>query len=194
MRNLLKLIGLFSLIINLTYGQCVSGDCNNGFGRYEGKSQFQINSYANGNRSDAGLTYYKDDGVIKMNYFKSGTETISITERPNGSLEFGYRILKSDGYSYLHNGLAFEDNRMFKFVSGEKTATSFDKRKTSCLIGDCENGFGAQYMVFVGEKNDTTSVLYVGNFRDQSWDGEGGEYSFSRKEYYVGTYKMDDDW
>lgn len=175
--------------------KCIEGNCKNGFGEMDSGDSFYVGEFKAGKWDGPGMRYNKESGAIAMSNYLAGEPTISIVEFHSGSLEFGYRKKnESDGKLYLHNGFYFREDGLFKFVDGNRSKLEFDFETSKCLIGDCENGFGAEYLIDVDIKDDTAAYLFVGYYSNGSWDGEGGYYEFGSGDFFVGRFLDNTEW
>lgn len=181
--------------LTATAQTCFEGDCNDGYGKKDFDQSFYVGAFTGGKFDGPGLRYGKENGAITMSYWQSGERTISIVEFHNGDLEFGYRTKSSDGKWRLYNGFEFKEEGLSKKINGQKSPLDFRFEGNACLIGDCQTGFGAEYLVVVSDNRaDTSSYLYVGYYRDGGWNGEGGYYEFSSGDYFVGHFANNAEW
>jgi hypothetical protein len=193
--------GLLALLFLVLIGppafsqKCLEGDCQDGYGKLDWGGGFDLGFFKKGVIVGPGLTYWNVNGSIRLaNFAADGSAPLSIVEFQNGQLQFGARkVDPKDQMDRLHNGFDFTNNGLSKVVDGVFTPLEFKFDKEACLIGDCENGFGAEYLIVTGEK-DTTSYLYAGNYKDGSWDGNGAYYEFSSGDYFVGTFTNNSEW
>jgi len=174
---------------------CLEGDCLNGFGEMDSGDSFYVGSFHNGKWDGPGVHYNKATGSITMAFYKDQQPTISIVEFHSGTLEFGYRKKnESDGRMYLNNGFNFTQSGLYKFVEGKKSALDFDFRASKCLIGNCQDGFGAEYLIAVDVKKDTAAFLFVGYFKAETWSGEGAYFEFNTGDFFVGRFLNNTEW
>lgn len=173
---------------------CLEGDCENGFGELDSGDSFYVGSFHKGKWDGPGVHYNKVTGSITMSFYKSEQPTISIVEFYSGDLELGYRKKGSDGKMYLHNGFNFTERGLFKFVEGRKSPLDFDFRKSKCLIGNCQEGFGAEYLIAIDIKKDTAAFLFVGYYKAETWSGEGAYYEFVTGDFFVGKFMNNREW
>jgi hypothetical protein len=191
------LSGLFLILFaSFAQGQaCLEGDCQNGFGELDAGDSFYIGSFRNGKWEGPGVHYNKVTGSITMSYYHLEQPTISIVEFYSGDLELGYRKKNdSDGKMYLYNGFNFTSKGLYKFVDGVRSDLNFDFQGSKCLIGDCNEGYGAEYLVAVDVRKDTAAFLYVGNFSKGTWSGEGAYYEFNTGDFFVGKFLSNAEW
>ncbi len=196
-RSYAGVLGVLWLLIG-TYSQaqtCVEGDCRDGFGELDSEESFYVGSFSGGKWDGPGVKYNKETGAITMAYYQSEQPTISIVEFYSGNLEFGYRKKnESNGKMYLHNGFNFGEDGLYKFIDGRKSNLDFDFKASKCLIGDCVNGFGAEYLISVDIKNDTAAFLFVGHYSAATWYGEGAYYEFNTGDFFVGKFVDNAEW
>ncbi len=160
-RNLL----LLALIVSLNArGQCVSGNCTSGKGKYDFGWCTYEGEFKNSKPEGLGKMVYSD-------YTYSGT--------------FKEGVEDGDG------NITYADGRRetVRYVGGKKVegpakmaASEYkpiEGRYPRCISGDCNNGFGT-YQFPSGNK-------YVGNFKNRAREGQGTFY-FSNGEQFTGTF------
>ncbi len=175
---------LFSAFI---YGQqCISGNCDNGYGTYVWDSGDKyIGDFSNSQRHGSG-TYYFSNGDKYVGEWKNGA---------------------FDGYgSYYYAGgaqdVGYWSNNKYL---GKNRPNNNSNVSSGCISGDCDNGHGT-YVFSTGEKYEgywvsqkrkgfgtnywTNGSWYRGEWADDKRNGEGtNEYSNGDK--YVGEWKDD---
>lgn len=162
-KTLMSMKGIFFLISLSTnlfvFGQCMSGDCENGFGvyKYTGMDVYRGN-WANGQRSGYGDHYYNNGDVYK-GHFEAN--------KFNGS-----------GKYYFSNGdikdCIWENGSEIKLIVYQWGT----QKAGGCVSGNCQNGFG---------KYIYTNGTYEGNFTNGQWRGKGKK-TFPNGDIYEGEY------
>ena len=174
---------------------CFEGNCQDGFGKRDSQDNLYVGSFYNSKFDGPGLRFSKTNGATTIGYFQEGSSHFSIVEFQDGQLQFGYRKKnESTGNLVLHNGFDFRESGLSKFIDGRKYPFDFDFKSNACLLGNCENGFGSEYFVFLNEAKDTVAYLYVGNYKDGAWDGEGAYYEFESGDFFVGKFLDNAEW
>ena len=196
-RGYTLVLGMIGLLIG-PYSQaqtCLEGDCRDGFGELDSRESFYVGTFIGGKWDGPGVKYNKETGAITMAYYQADQPTISIVEFFSGNLEFGYRKKnEKDGKMYLYNGFNFGGDGLYKFIDGRKSNLDFDFKVSKCLIGDCLNGFGAEYLISVDIRNDTAAFLFVGHYSAATWYGEGAYYEFNTGDFFVGKFIDNREW
>jgi hypothetical protein len=166
-----------------TYCQCLSGNCNNGKGKYDYGWCVYEGEFKNG----------KMDGTGTINYGEG--------EKYVGAFSNG----KENGKGKLHHKDGTEEEVQFldgvRVRQAQTIVAVKEKPTTGCMDGDCENGTGTY--VFPGGNK------YTGHFKDYARDGNGvawlangdrfegvfrnnefgaGSYYFATGYKYTGTY------
>jgi len=137
----------------------------------------------------------KENGAANIAYYAQGTSTISIAEFQSGTVQFGYRKKnESTGQMALYNGFEFIGEQITKFIDGRKYPLEFDFSSNKCLLGDCTDGLGAEYMTMITPKKDTLEYFYVGNYKGGKWDGEGAYFEANGADYFVGKFLNNKEW
>lgn len=153
--------------INLSYAQCLEGNCDNGYGKYDLFYAIYEGTFINGSPNGAGKLFYDD--YVYVGEIKDG-------------LEHGKgKILYKDG--------SFED---VIYIMGKKKESQYvkidakdwkpyeAKRDKNCISGDCANGIG-KYQFASGN-------IYEGPFVNFQPEGNGKWY-FANGEKYFGSVK-----
>lgn len=176
-------IFLFSVT---TTAQCLSGNCNNGKGKFDFSWCVYEGEFKNGKPEGTGTMTYSD--YTYTGHFKNGVE--------DGAGEIIYKDGRKENVTYYAGR---------KSVGPAKIAPGdykpLEGSDPGCVSGDCVNGYGT-YEFKSGNK-------YSGNFKDRKREGEGtayytdgdkfsgtwrnnekaeGTYTFSGGAKYTGTY------
>jgi hypothetical protein len=175
---------LMLLVLNTADAQCVSGDCENGFGTWKWdngtiyKGEFQ-------NKARGGYGYYLfENGDIYVGEWQNNERhgygvyyfsDHSAYKRYSGE----WRANQRSGMGILHFS---DENIAPRFGVWENSKFKHKYEDLDCLEGDCYNGFG----VYVW--ND--GARYEGNFVEGKRNGEG-VYYYSKGSKYVGTQEND---
>jgi hypothetical protein len=159
------MITLFYLSANL-YSQCVSGNCENGLGKYNYgwcsyEGQF-INAIPHG---DGTMDYGGGESYIGQ--FSNGLE------HGKGTFYHADGTMES---VVFENGIAISAAAKEVSIDMIKVDT---KNQTSCIEGDCVNGIGT-YVYPSGNK-------YSGKFKNTTRDGYGVGY-FANGDRFEGTW------
>jgi len=165
----------FSMQIH-SQNECVSGDCDNGFGTwvYPNGDKYEGN-WVNQKMHGVGIYYYKNGDTYKGDFRDNklegtGTFISHVGDKYTG--EYLNNFAEGEGTYYYANGKV-EQGLWLKgqFVGNNK--------KTGCVSGDCSNGKGT-YILDNGEK-------YVGSMKNGSREGKG-VYYFNSGEWYSGEW------
>ncbi|AXG72232.1 MORN repeat protein [Kordia sp. SMS9] len=186
-------------------GECVKGDCTNGYGEKEFK-----------------------DGKTASGFFKDGKvygpiHTASKNDKKSSFSVFKGSFLDQEGFAYEYNGdnlMIFTDkSKNIGFYNDYKTKKTYQlnyrngkviskkelqyNKSTTCVVGNCSNGVGiyeysnSTYMgTFKNGKRDGFGYLffkegessYIGEFYNNNYHGLG-TYSRSEFDYYMGYYQ-----
>ncbi len=177
-----KLIGK-----NYTESACISGDCNNGYGvwiydtgdMYSGNfkdgyrsgqgtyiyanGESYVGSYNDHKRNGYG-TYYWPDGGFYAGNWKDGNQD------GDGS------YTKADGTKQVGK---FEKGN----YAGESTQNNSNLASAStCISGDCDNGFG----IYTWGEGNWKGDKYIGEWKSGSLSGQGYYYWHSGSKYIGG--------
>ena len=146
-------------------GQCVSGDCNNGRGKFDFGWCIYEGDFKNGKPDGDGLMVY-DDYTYK-GHFTAGKENGhgTITYKKGGRIE---EVNYNDGVKT--NAPVKQDSSEWKVLQG------YDP---NCISGNCFTGWGT-YVFESGNK-------YVGNFKEYRREGQGTFY-FSDGDRFEGLF------
>ena len=191
---------LLSLVLVLTFSfsafaaECVSGDCDNGYGtylyddgnKYVGENKNGLSHgqgtfiFANGN---------KYVGEFKNNNFSGqGTFTWKVSEWKGNKYVGEWKNNKFHGQgTYTHadgttdsgiweNHTLVEASEQVE-VNTQQTNTDSDVR---CVSGDCSNGQGTW--------TDTDGDKYVGEWKNNKFHGQG-TYTYADGDKYIGEFK-----
>lgn len=175
---------LMLLIFNTANSQCVSGDCDNGFGTWKWdngtiyQGEFQ-------NKARGGYGYYLfENGDIYVGEWQNNKRhgygvyyfsNHSAYKRYSGEWKANQR----SGMGILHYN---DDKIAARFGVWEAGEFKYRYEDLGCLEGNCYEGFG----VYVW--ND--GARYEGNFVEGKRNGEG-VYYYSKGSKYVGTQEND---
>ncbi|MBN1250964.1 MAG: caspase family protein [Bacteroidales bacterium] len=158
---------------------CISGDCDNGYGTwvYDNGEKYEgdwLNKKMNGN----GTYYYNNGDIYKGQFNDNRLEGIGTCTFKNGAKYTGNWLNNTrDGEgTYFYTSGKVEKGL---WINGEFAEKS-NSKKTGCISGDCQNGFGT-YIFDTGEK-------YIGNTVKSVRTGLG-TYYFASGEWYNGEWK-----
>ena len=168
------------LVSNLSFSQqkdCISGDCDNGFGtwvystgdKYTGN---WVNKQMHGN----GTYYYANGDIYKGDFKNDRLEGIGTFISKKGDKytgEYLNNLAEGEGTYFYANGKV--EKGLF-----QKAKYIGESKQKGCVSGDCKNGKGT-YIVENGEK-------YVGETKNSQMDGKG-TYYFNTGEWYQGEWK-----
>ena len=159
---------IFIFPYHTIYSQCVSGDCQNGFGRYEYKKNvWYEGDFTNGIFNGKG-TYLYGTGTYWGEYLNGKRHGKGIEHSDYGwsyEGEFSDDKINGNGIYHYPNGDIVEGNFVNgKFISGSVKYSSGDKYFGSITNGNRE-GMGT-YIWSDGDK-------YVGPFLQGNFHGEG---------------------
>jgi hypothetical protein len=187
-------------------GNCLRGDCDNGYGEFKYASSGKIAKgfYTNG----------QPNGVILI---ESGNVKDAVFSSYAGSFD------KNDAFTYEFDGkntVYFYDKNLtkgfandskkketYKLIFKNKKVVSKQLLKyngeTGCMLGDCSNGIGVYkfsngsfyFGTFSNGKRSGFGKLdfsngnyYIGEFYNNQYEGLGS-YTWSEHNYYMGEYK-----
>jgi hypothetical protein len=185
-------------------GECVLGDCENGYGEKEFK-----------------------DGKTASGFFKNGKvygpmHTAGKNDKKSSFSVFKGSFLDQEGFAYEYNGdnlMIFTDkSKNIGFYNDYKTKKTYQlnyrngeviskkelqyNNSTTCVVGNCSNGVGiyeysnSTYMgTFKNGKRDGFGILffksggdYIGEFSNNNFHGLGS-FTTSEYDYYMGYYQ-----
>jgi len=156
----MKLFSLLSLMFLsvITYGQCQSGDCSNGFGVYfETNGNVYRGNFLNGKYHGYGDLYFSGGDLYKG--------------------DFKYGLFDGNAIYFFSNGdienATWEAGKKLKQNSYEYGAY----KKGGCVSGNCQNGYG-KYIYSNG--------TYEGNFSNGQW--LKGKHTAANGDVYEGDY------
>ncbi len=170
----------FFLVSIFSFSQqkdCISGDCDNGFGTwvYPNGDKYAGN-WVNKQIHGVGTYYYANGDVYKGDFKNNKLEGFGTCTFKNGDKYTGEYInnLPEGEGTYF-----FADKKVEKglWLKGKYVG---DSKTTGCISGDCKNGKGI-YVFDNGEK-------YNGETRNSQRDGKG-TYYFVSGEWYTGEWK-----
>lgn len=191
-------------VVDVLDGECVKGDCQNGYGEKKWKSGKLVEAFfKDGKPQGPGVITY-EDASQKFAYFQNDWKTTK---------GFVYTFYKKDGVSEFFNlktGVAFSSNinkpEIYSADLNKGTKTLIQQNNdANCFYGDCQNGVGVyQYnnkALYVGtfkngnrhgfgELSYPNGNSYVGEFSNGKKEGLGS-YAWSETNYYTGEYKND---
>ena len=143
--------------------QCLSGNCQDGKGRYDfGWCEYE-GEFKSGKADGAGRMKYSD--YTYTGHFSKGVE--------DGSGEIAYTDGRRESVTYLNGG---------KRVNPKAAASGFQQvvgHDAACISGDCNNGFGT-YQHPSGNK-------YTGSFKGGAREGTG-TFFFANGEQLAGSF------
>ena len=187
---------------NATYSkECISGNCENGFGIYiwgsdtKWAGQKYIGYWKNGKRNGQGTYYYGDGSKYSGNFVDNSLSGHGAYFWNNGNkFEGSWNTGKMEGYgTYFYADDATTETGYWsdgKFVGNSKSDYAFSNNKSTsgkttnigCISGNCDDGFGT-YVWENGEK-------YTGAWLNMKRNGEGTNY-FTSGAVYKGFWKND---
>jgi len=196
--------GILEDIENETSNNCLSGDCNNGWG----KTKFE-NGYYEGfskNEKREGYGMYLWEGVGKyIGNWKADIQTgFGLYLPENGDQYVGeYGNGKMNGRGYIAEG----DTWTYGIFTNGEVTTEYhfynNEIETGCVAGDCENMYGryvfesggaftgffeSGHFVF-GDYKSSNGDKYMGEFNsDNQFEGMG-RYFYKSGSYYGGEWK-----
>ncbi len=159
---------------------CVSGDCNNGWGRRDYNNGYYLGFWKNGFREGYGM-YVWDEGGKYIGFWRNdkydgygcylGTTKDFIGEYKEGSMSgLGYsRDIAANKWTYA---------RYDKYIVQEEYTFYDNKIVEGCIAGDCQNKYGR----YKWSNGDT----YTGFFRNGNM--YMGVYSFASGDKYEGFF------
>ncbi len=166
------------------HGACVSGDCQDGWGRFIHEQSNYLGFWEKGLRH--GYAYYlRYPGQVYEGQWREGRQTglgIHILDPNDGRMQQGeFADGKLDGLGILHTGTqwrqgVYQDGVLYTSYPLLETG-----RTTGCVAGDCTH----QYGKYVYDNGD----YFVGFWK------EGhkylGYYFFSPRDFYFGYFNPD---
>ncbi|MEO6831380.1 MAG: hypothetical protein ABI378_03860 [Chitinophagaceae bacterium] len=151
----------------VTYAQCLSGDCNNGKGKYDfGWCQFE-GEFKDSKADGTGIMTYND--YTYTGHFSKGVE--------DGEGTITYANGRQESVRY-HDGRKLAG--ITKVAAGEYKPLIV--QDSSCISGDCVNGIGTYKY---------PSGKYSGRFKDRKRDGSG-TFNFNNGDSFSGIWKGND--
>ncbi|GEM_PF-636341 len=178
-----------------TSAACLSGDCDNGYGVWVFDSGDIYSGYWKGGYRNGEGTYLYADGdkyvgsfnnnkrngygtynwIAGSSYYgnwKDGSQNgYGTYTGSDGKVETGY--YKNGSYV----GTTDENNSNLASTSSSSSTTS------SCIYGDCENGWG----IYEWKTGSSNGDKYIGEWKNGNRDGEG-VYTWANGDKYVGTW------
>ena len=158
----MKNIFLLCLITNFSFAQCISGDCKNGFGKYDYGFAVYEGNFKSEKPSGKGTMDYGNGEKFVGNF-------IDGQENGDGVL---YKKNIPQNVTYTNGKLKISENRV---VIGSNAPTV-----KGCIQGDCYKGFG------IIKFNSGNS--YEGNF-DYGIKSGNGKFIFTSGNFFTGTFK-----
>lgn len=156
---------LFLLLGSCSFGQCLSGNCKDGKGKYDFGWCVYEGYFKNERPDGQGVMKYED--YTYTGSFKNGLE--------DGKGVILYNNGRKEEVTYS-SGKKLEVNPPPLKEGAYQPLAGHDEH---CLSGDCNNGFGT-YEFPSGNK-------YTGNFKDRKREGEGTFY-FANGERFSGIF------
>ena len=140
MKTNYPLVITFLILYQIALGQCIKGDCENGFGVFREGAVTTVRDFSG--KFPGWWVEDKETGTIAMQW-----QAVQIARYADGAFEMGYFKQSADtmGTSALYNGLGFEEGRMYKVEDFKKSYVDADLKSNKCLSGDCYNGPGANF-------------------------------------------------
>ena len=185
-KNISLFIFLILIFINFNYllANCTKGNCDNGFGTWEGEDYKYIGQFENGYFSGQGNTIY-DSGDSHIGRYKNdlfngrGVYTFAGGDTYNGDfkddLRDGFGIYQFSSGS-VYEGDWKEDQYhgfgKYTFPNGEYFEGEYKNNK--------RNGFGILYLA--------SGNIYEGQFQDDNYNGYG-VFTFVNGDFYEGEFK-----
>ncbi|MGB0892699.1 MAG: hypothetical protein ACPGUU_10125 [Flavobacteriaceae bacterium] len=180
MRRKLVVLSICFLSVLTINAQCLSGDCENGYGIYKYQGEIYRSGYwKNGDGTGIELLVTKNyrafnnkvNGKVQISYYKQGPRIIV----GHGLTKTGFIINLQEG---TFEDATFNDN--FKMVT--KAPLKNNNVYEGCVAGDCENGIGVY--------KDPYSYL-VATFKNGKANGFGYYHLLALKQTYVGEFTND---
>ena len=158
---------------------CVSGDCYNGWGKWQFNNGYYEGFWINGNRHGYGLYSWDTEGSYVGFFANNMLEGYGSYEDASGKIVVG---MYADG---LANGLAeqVEDDVWSQgFYKNHSLDTPYDYtnhyKNYGCKAGDCQNGYGQ----FKWENGDMFSGFFKNGVMNL------GSYEFANGDLYKGMF------
>ena len=201
MKNLFVVI-LTLLFFHTTQAQCLSGDCENGYGIYKYQGDIYRSGYWK-NGEGTGVELLVTPNYRAFNNKINGKVGLSYYYKQGSRIIVGHRSTKTGFVIDLQKG-TFEDvtfNDNFKMVT--KAPLKSNNLSEGCVAGDCENGIGVykdQYSYLVatfkeGKANGfgyfhlfATNQTYIGEFVNDKRNGIGIYYYKLYNDFYMGEW------
>lgn len=152
------IIGLFLLISNSSYSQCLSGDCHNGNGQYDYAYAIYTGSFLNGQAHGQGSMDY-GKGEKYVGEFSNGLE--------NGKGLLFHKDGTSEEVKYKNGAIV--KKMVINFIGGVLV--------DGCKVGDCTDGYG--------EIDFESGNQYKGYFKNGFMHGKG-KFQFVRGNVFEG--------
>lgn len=176
-------------LAELLNGECVSGDCQNGYGSetYDAGQTYE-GFFKDGKRNGPGVLDYGDGSTFNGMWEEGTKNGLGMYNNGDGNYFLGYhRNDLRNGYGYEQNVL---DNGEFKFVPSmwedgnllEELPFNDSGNEVGCINGDCNNGF-CRYIYDNGD-------VYLGYYKDGKFD-KFGVYIYKIGDTYIGGYLND---
>ena len=186
MKKILQFLILL-LVYNLSFSQCLSGDCKNGQGKFDYGYATYTGSFINSKPNGQGTMDYGGGDKFEGN-FKDGKED-------GRGILYKKNIPKNVSYQ----------NGQIKIFQEPVAAGSNAPKVEGCISGDCYNGYGE--LQFFASGN-----VYKGNFKNGTLEGSGkfyfksgnvlsayykngkpttGEMTFTTGEVFEGSFNAD---
>lgn len=157
-----KIIAGLLLFQNLVVAQCLSGDCKNGFGKFDFGFAVYEGNFKNEKPNGKGIMDYGNGDKFEGNFTNGQEDGEGVLYKKNVPTKVIYK-----------NGIASEKKEV-TVIGGN--APIID----GCLQGDCYNGFG----IIKFESGNR----YEGNFENGIKSGDGSFY-FAGGNVFKGTFK-----
>lgn len=165
---------------------CISGDCNNGYGvRVYDSGDIYYGYFSDGIRSGSGEYLYSEgdkyDGLFANNK-RNGYGTYYWTD---GGFYFGnWKDGNQDGEGTYTKPDGTKQIGYFEKGSYKGTSSTSTNLTTTCLFGDCNNGFG----IYTWGEGQWAGDKYLGEWKDGSLHGQG-VYMWHSGSKYIGSWE-----
>ena len=175
----------FSFALSINSQNCVSGDCNNGYGIIKMPDNSIRHGFFYNKGTGVGIdinyigknilyTVYEKNRVAKPAIF----EFIDFTQNRSKmivNIKSGYGLFFNSDKSKISKVHIGYDGKTKNLGVIEKTGQT-----TGCIAGNCKNGFGVYKF--------SEGTLYIGEFKNNNKNGVGFEKYSNGEEYYGEFY------
>ena len=151
---------------NVLFGQCISGNCQNGSGIFVYPSGAKyIGQFIDGQIEGIGSCYYTDGSKYQGQWLRG---------RPHGN---GIKILQNGTRieGKWENGQLIPEKKAPQETAKTTTVVKEEKTQTGCVSGDCRNGKGIYIY--------PSGAIYIGEFKNGEIHGVGVCYYSDDRKY-----------